>query len=100
MKILKSGVKASYQLFRKLYEKLPHSSKEQHVTDSFKVAVSLILHSVAQFNAYAKGCSDVKIINPTEVVQETLIKLLNRNYGATPGNIFDGPKEIKVHHTP
>ena len=100
MKILKSSVKASHQLFRKLYEKLPLSSKEQHVTDSIKVTVSLIFHSVALFNAYAKDHSDVKVMDPAELVQEVLIKILNRNYGAAPGNIFDGPKEMKVPHTP
>lgn len=99
VKFLKSSVKASHQLFSKLYEKLPHSSKEQHVTDSIKVAVSLIFHSVAQFNVYAQDHSDVRVIDPAELVQETLLKFLNRNYGAARCNILDGPKEMKVPHT-
>lgn len=94
---LNSCVKASNQMFRNLYEKLPTSSKEQHVTDSIKVAISIIFHSAAHLNACVQGHPDLKVTDPAELVLQVLTRFLCRNYGSIAGCIFDGPKEMKVH---
>ena len=88
------SLKISYQLFQKLYDKLPLFSKEQHVTDSIKVVVSIILHSTYRLNVCLK--EKKVIVDSIKKVQDILQKFLNRNYGYTSQTAFNSPKEMKV----
>lgn len=98
VKFLDSTMRASQKLIGQLYEKLPTSSKEQHVTDAIKVVVSILLYSVDQLSTRTQEHAEGVIGNSTKKLYEFLVKFMNRNYGSTAGFIFDGPKEMKVQY--
>lgn len=95
VKSLSSTTKASHQLLRKIFDKLP-ISREQHATDAIEVVISIVFHSVNQLCACVKEHAVTAINDSTKKVQEILVKFLDKNYGSTAISIFDNPREIVV----
>ena len=95
IKDLDSTTKASHLLLKQLLNKLP-ISKEQYVTDSVKVVVTIVFYSVIQLSSCVKEHAELTVNDSTKKVQEVLVKFLDRNYGSTAGFVFDSPKEMMV----